>query len=82
MKINNLSDNLTDLLYKLTILEEKIATLKLRRSKKNYLTTKEIREHLLKGESLPTNIFNAKKTDYIVKPRTIYGPTLTKKRKK
>ena len=70
-----------DLLYKLTILKEKLLVLKLKESKKRYLTTKENREHLLKGENLPTNIFTAKKTDYIVKPRTIYGPTLKKTRK-
>ena len=75
------SDAKTNLLYKLTILNEKLMVLKSKESKKRYLTTKEIREHLLKGETIPTNIFTAKKTDYIVKPRTIYGPVLKKTRK-
>lgn len=38
-----------------------------------FLTCKEIREIMLKGEDMPTAIFSAKKTNYIVKPRTIFG---------
>jgi len=37
-----------------------------------FLTCKEIREIMLKGEDMPTAIFSAKKTNYIVKPRTIF----------
>lgn len=46
----------------------------MRNTRKKYLTTKEMREKLIEGESMPTNIFSAKKKDYIVKPRnTIFG---------
>ena len=34
-----------------------------------------------KNEPMPTAIFSAKKKDYIVKPRTIHGPKLVKKKK-
>lgn len=44
----------------------------MRKTKPVYLTCKEIREIMLKGEDMPTAIFSAKKTDYIVKPRTIF----------
>lgn len=46
----------------------------MKNTRKKYLTTKEMRERLIKGESMPTAIFSAKKTEYIVKPRgTIFG---------
>ena len=38
-----------------------------------FLTVKEIREIMIRGEDMPTAIFSAKKTDYIIKPRTIFG---------
>lgn len=38
-----------------------------------FLTVKEIREKMIKGEDMPTAIFAADKQDYIVKPRTIYA---------
>lgn len=34
-----------------------------------------------KNEPMPTAIFSAKKIDYIVKPRNIYGPKLVKTKK-
>lgn len=36
---------------------------------------------MLNNEDIPTAIFSATKTDYIVKARTIFGPTPTRKRK-
>ena len=50
------------------------------KSKGVYLTVPEIREKMINNEPMPTNIFNATKTDYIVKPTIIHGPRLTKKR--
>lgn len=53
----------------------------MKKPKATYLTVKEIREILINGEDMPTAIFSATKTDYIVKPRTIFGPKVkTKKR--
>lgn len=46
--------------------------------KPKYLTVKEIREIMRNGEDMPTAIFNAKKEEYIVKPRTIFGKTRRK----
>ena len=37
-----------------------------------FLTVKDIREIMIKGEDMPTAISAADKQDYIVKPRTIY----------
>lgn len=46
----------------------------MKRIKPQFLTVKEIREIMLKGEDMPTAIFSAQKKDYIVKPRgTIFG---------
>ena len=45
-----------------------------------FLTVKEIREIMIKGEDMPTAIFSADKQDYIVKPRTIYARKRTKSR--
>lgn len=59
---------------KLISIEQRIYELRLKRSKKVYLTSKEIGELMKKGEPIPTNIFNAEKKDYIVKARTIFGP--------
>ena len=63
-----------DIIDKLMSLEQRIYELRLRRSKKVFLTAKEIGELMKKGEPIPTNIFNAEKKDYIVKSRTIFGP--------
>ena len=62
------------LLYELTILKEKLWKLKMYRTKKVYLSVKEIQDKMQNNEPMPTSIFNATKTDYIVKARTIYGP--------
>ena len=45
-----------------------------------FLTVKDIREIMIKGEDIPTAIFSADKQDYIVKPRTIYTKKRTKSR--
>lgn len=52
----------------------------LSKTKATYLTCKEIRDILIKGEDMPTAIFGATKTEYIVKPRTIFGHQKRKKR--
>lgn len=38
-------------------------------NKLRFLTIKEIRKIMLEGTNMPTNIFSAKKKEYIVKPR-------------
>lgn len=45
----------------------------MRKIKPTFLTVKEIREIMKRGDDMPTAIFSATKTDYIVKPRTIFG---------
>lgn len=45
-----------------------------------FLTVKDIREIMIKGEDMPTAIFSADKKDYIVKPRNIYIKKRTKSR--
>lgn len=45
-----------------------------------FLTVKQIREIMINNEDMPTAIFSAEKTDYIVKPRTIYAKKRTKSR--
>jgi hypothetical protein len=62
-----------DLLYTLMCLEDRINRLRLKRTKKVFLTCKEIQELMRNGEPIPTNIFNAERKEYIVKSRTIYG---------
>ena len=37
------------------------------------MSIKEIQEIMLNEKYMPTAIFSAKREDYIVKPRTIYG---------
>lgn len=59
-------------------MKQKINNLKslrnrLKKTKPTFLTCKEIREILIKGEDMPTAIFHATKNEYIVKPRTIFG---------
>lgn len=54
-------------------LEDRLWNLKMRRSKKVYLSCKEIQELMRKDAPIPTNIFNAERKEYIVKARTIYG---------
>jgi hypothetical protein len=50
-----------------------------RKIKPKFITVKETREIMRRGDQMPTAIFSANKTDYIVKPRTIFG---TSKRNK
>lgn len=45
----------------------------MKKFKPRFLTVKEIREKMKNNEPIPTAIFSATKTDYIVKPRTIFG---------
>lgn len=72
----------TDLLYKLMELEDKLWEFRLSRTKGVYLSIKEIQDIMRKNEPMPTAIFSAKKIDYIVKPRNIYGPKLVKTKKR
>ena len=44
----------------------------MRKFKPKFLTIKEIQEYMRRGDYMPTAIFSATKTDYIVKPRTIF----------
>lgn len=62
-----------DLLYILMCLEDRIDRLRLKRTKKVFLTCKEIQQLMREGKPIPTNIFNAQRKEYIVKSRTIYG---------
>ena len=52
-----------------------------RKPKATFLTVKEIREILINGEDIPTAINSATKTDYIVKPRTVFGPKVKIKKR-
>lgn len=61
-------------------LEERLWNLKMSKTKKTYLNIKEIQGKMRNNEPIPTSIFSATKTDYIVKPKTIHGPKLVKKR--
>ena len=73
-------DIIEELLWKLELLETKLWFRRLRNTKKVFLTAEQKHEIMKSGDELPVNIFNAEKRDYIVKPRTIHGPTLTKKK--
>lgn len=53
----------------------------MRKFKPKFLTIKEIQEIMKSGEPMPTAIFSATKTDYIVKPRTIFGNNKKGRRK-
>ena len=44
----------------------------MKKFKPKFLTIKEIQEIMRRGEPMPTAIFSTTKTDYIVKPRTIF----------
>lgn len=44
------------------------------KTKRKYLTAKEMGQLVREGKNLPIAVFSAQKTDYIVKPRgTIFG---------
>lgn len=45
----------------------------MKRIKPKFLSITEIQEIMKTDRYMPTAIFPAKKTDYIVKPRTIFG---------
>ena len=45
----------------------------MRKVKLVFLTVKQIRDIMLEGKPMPTAIFSARKRNYIVKPRTIFG---------
>lgn len=45
-----------------------------RKFKPKYLTVKEIRKIMKNGEDMPTAIFSATRTEYIVPARTIFSP--------
>jgi len=68
-----------DFILTLMKLEDKIYKLKMRSTKKTYLTIEEIQEKMRNREGIPTSIFNTDKIDYIVKARTIYGPKSKRK---
>lgn len=71
-----------NIIDKLMSIEQRIYELRLRKSKKVFLTSREIGELMRKGEPIPTNIFNAEKKDYIVKARTIFGPKPRKQKER
>lgn len=71
-----------NLKYILMDLENKLLEYKLSRTKGAYLSIKELQDIMRKGEPMPTAIFSATKTDYIVKARTIHGAKVKSKRKK
>ena len=62
-----------DLFYMLMSLENRIERLRLKRTKKVFLTCKDIQKLMREDKPIPTNIFNAERKEYIVKSRTIYG---------
>lgn len=56
-----------DLFVTLINLEERLWKLKMAKTKKVYLSIQEIQEKIKNNESMPASMFNATKTDYIVK---------------
>ena len=62
-------------------LEDKLWKYKMSNTKKTYLSIEEIQEIMRNDRYMPTAIFSATKTDYIVKPRTIHGPKVKSKKK-
>ena len=56
----------------INVIKNKECALYMRKFKPKFLTIKEIQEYMRRGEYMPTAIFSATKTDYIVKPRTIF----------
>lgn len=62
-----------DLFYMLMSLENRIERLRLKRTKKVFLTCRDIQKLMREDKPIPTNIFNAERKEYIVKSRTIYG---------
>lgn len=67
-------------IHTLMKLEERLWYLKMSRTKKVYLSIKEIQDKMRNDEPIPTSMFNATKTDYIVKARTIHGPKVKSKK--
>ena len=63
-------------------LEDKLWKYKMSKTKKTYLTVKQIREKMKNNEPMPTNMFNATEKGDIVIPRTIYKTKVKTKRKK
>lgn len=61
-------------------LEEKLYNLKTKRTKGGFITIDEIQERMCNKEVMPTAFFHTKKTDYIVKARTIHDPKVKKRR--
>ena len=61
-------------------LEEKLYELKMKKTKGGFITIDEIQERMRNKEPMPTAFFHTKKTDYIVKTRTIHGPKVKKRR--
>ncbi len=45
----------------------------MKKFKPKFLTIEEIQEKMRRGEPMPTAIFSTRKTEYIVKARTIYS---------
>ncbi len=62
-----------DILFILMCLEDRIDRLRLKRTKKVFLTCKEIQQLMRDGKPIPTNIYNAENIEYIVKDRSIYS---------
>lgn len=67
------------ILFTLTKLQDKIYQFKMKRTDKKSITITEIQERMRSREYIPTNYYNATKTDYIVKARTIHGPKVKKR---
>ena len=62
-----------DLFYMLMSLENRIERLRLKRTKKVFLTCRDIQKLMREDKPIPTNIFNSERKEYVVKSRTIYG---------
>jgi len=67
---------------KLLMLEERLWNLRLSKTKKIYLSAQDIQDKMRNNASIPTSMFNATKSDYIVKSNDIYESSLIKKRVK
>lgn len=52
----------------------------MKKFKPKFLTIEEIQERMRSGQPIPTAIFSTKKTEYIVKARTIYAKIKNQKK--
>ena len=63
----------------LSYLENKIYEFKIKNTKGGFITIDEIQARMRNHQNMPTAVFHATKTDYIVKTSSIHGPKIKKR---